>query len=271
MGLRVSIFKIISIADWIFKPSFRLVIRPDTGWTWCSKRPVPSLWWKQVGARPLHADFIAAFVYNLEGKSALAFLRTSLIYNCALYMSNPFSPFPNNWPADAKFQPGVTELGRDWIVFGDFLPSCELWSVTVAWGELAPRLRQGWEQGSLLGWAGCVGARGEKAQKARCQSCSQNNLLFFLNLPPSAEAARRRWVHGAGTSVSATKQLLTALEPLSIPSSASWKALPCLCPSHFLLLLLSNCQALHRAIGKAQSNSSFVQDFLVCGSVILFF
>lgn len=64
--IRVSVFKIINIVDWIFKTFFWLVCGPVTGRAWYSKRPLPSFWWKQVGGRPLHADLITAFVYNLD-------------------------------------------------------------------------------------------------------------------------------------------------------------------------------------------------------------
>lgn len=275
--MRIAIFKIISIVD-----SSRLLSDWCMGQTgrWYSRRPVPSLWWKQVGARPLHADLIIAFVYNLEGEGALGFLRISLIGNHALCLPNPLSPFLNNLGSAGWFQPGVTDLGRNGIVFGDFLTSCcELWSVPVGWGrspkaEAGPAwaagAQQGWEQDRAgLGWLRGTGWRSHRKQGAN--HCSQINLLFFLNLPPRAEVARRRWVHGAGTSVSATKQLLTALEPPLVPSNASWKALPSLCPSDFLLLLLCNCQALHRAVDKARGTTVLVRDFLVCGSAILFF
>lgn len=190
--MRVSIFKIINIVDWIFKTSFRPVNGPDTGWTWYSKRPLPSFWWKQMGGGHLHADFITAFVYNLGGESALGLLRTSLIYNHALCMSNSLSPFLNSLASAAHFQPDVTEGGKSWLVFGGvFTSCCELWNVTVSEGSWiqgggvpepeAGRVplagaQQGWEQGSLRAWCGSSGW--SSPRETRCQSLLTEQLVF---------------------------------------------------------------------------------------------
>lgn len=51
---------------------------PDTGWTEYFKRQVRIAQFlkREVGARPLRAYFITAFVSNLEGEDVLGFLRT---------------------------------------------------------------------------------------------------------------------------------------------------------------------------------------------------
>lgn len=43
----------------------------------------------------------------------LGFLRTSVIYNHAFYMSDPLSPFLNNLASADQFQTDFTDHGRN--------------------------------------------------------------------------------------------------------------------------------------------------------------
>ena len=77
--MRVSVFKISKAGDWIFKiwRCSRLVHGPrQVGQNilkdkWESR----SFWWEQVGARPLHAHFLTALAFNLEGEGVLGASR----------------------------------------------------------------------------------------------------------------------------------------------------------------------------------------------------
>lgn len=179
-------------------------------------------------------------------------------------MSDPLSPFLNHLASAGQMSLNLagTELSLE--VFEALVVSCAMpvLSERKRWQEPAagPAPLAGAQQGGsrdLCGLGVCEHGM-EEPTGASCRSLLTQQFVVFSKSPSWCRGCPEEVsTHGAGTSVSATQQLLTAP---SLPAPF-WKALPCLCPSDFLLLLLCNCQALHRAINKALATTFLVQGF----------
>lgn len=134
-------------------------------------------------------------------------------------------------------------------------------------GGPEPRAEQGGSRERCWAW-GCGTEDAEAHRKQGANCCSQNNLLFFLNLPHSAEAAQKE----VSTSVSATKQLLTALEPPLHPFQLPPEKLFLLsAPQISSFCCSATAKLCIELLIKPKPPLFWFRIFLVCGFVILFF